>query len=53
MSIQQQVDDLIDTRPGRELLVPTYDATFSLFEEGEVVSGIVVRIQDGQFPGTR
>ncbi len=25
-------------------IVPNYDATFSLFEEGEVVSGIVVRI---------
>ncbi len=25
MNIQQQVDDLIDTRPGRELLTPTYD----------------------------
>ena len=25
-------------------IVPNYDATFTLFEEGEVVSGIVVRI---------
>ena len=25
MNIQQQVDELIDTRPGRELLTPTYD----------------------------
>lgn len=38
MSIQQQVDDLIDTRPGRELLVPTYDATAH-----PVVDGLVYR----------
>lgn len=25
MNIQQQVDHLIDTRPGKELLIPTYD----------------------------
>ena len=25
MRIEEQVDDLIDTRPGRELLQPVYD----------------------------
>ncbi len=29
-------------------IVPNYDATFTLFEEGEVVSGIVVRIDNDE-----
>ena len=38
MSIQDQVDHLIDTRPGRELMVPTYDETAH-----PVVDGLVHR----------
>ncbi len=38
MSIQDQVDHLIDTRPGRELLVPTYDDAAH-----PVVDGLVYR----------
>ncbi|MEA2188170.1 MAG: small subunit ribosomal protein, partial [Solirubrobacteraceae bacterium] len=29
-------------------IVPNYDATFTLFEEGEVVTGIVVRIDNDE-----
>ncbi len=38
MNIQEQVDHLIDTRPGRELLVPTYDDPAH-----PVVEGLVYR----------
>jgi alkyl sulfatase BDS1-like metallo-beta-lactamase superfamily hydrolase len=38
VNIQQQVDHLIDTRPGRELLTPTYDD-----EAYPVVDGLVYR----------
>jgi glyoxylase-like metal-dependent hydrolase (beta-lactamase superfamily II) len=38
VSIQQQIDQLIDARPGRELLVPTYDD-----EAHPVVDGLVYR----------
>jgi alkyl sulfatase BDS1-like metallo-beta-lactamase superfamily hydrolase len=38
VNIQQQVDELIDTRPGRELLTPAYDE-----EAYPVVDGLVYR----------
>lgn len=38
MNIQQQVDELIDTRPGRELLTPTYDEAAH-----PIVDGLVYR----------
>lgn len=38
MNIEQQVDELIDTRPGRELLTPTYDDAAH-----PIVDGLVYR----------
>ncbi len=38
MNIRQQVDELIDTRPGRELLTPTYDDAAH-----PIVDGLVYR----------
>ena len=38
MNIQQRVDHLIDTRPGKELLIPTYDDTAH-----PIIDGLVYR----------
>ena len=39
MSIEDQVDDLIDTRPGRELMQPVYDDPAHAVADGIYRSG--------------